>query len=76
MYDRAVQLVKEEKEALLENLTKTCGFVMGIEFKEGSLLVNSKTDVPAKKGQCVCVRVCVCVCGRVCARACVCVLCN
>ncbi len=51
VYERAVEVVREESSGLLEHLTKTCGFVMGIEFKESSLLINSKTDIPAKKGQ-------------------------
>jgi len=27
-----------------------CSFVMGIEFREGSLLISSKSDVTAEKG--------------------------
>ncbi len=27
-----------------------CRFAMGIEFKEGSMLINAKSSIPAKKG--------------------------
>ena len=51
MYDCAVKLVKSERPELLEKMTKSFGFAMGVEFREGSLLISGKTNVPAKKGK-------------------------
>lgn len=51
VYDAAVALVKKEKPKFLDKLTKNVGFAMGIEFREGSLLISSKMSAPAKKGE-------------------------
>ena len=51
VYERALEVIKGEKSSLVDHFTKSCGFVMGIEFKEGSLLINAKTEIPAKKGE-------------------------
>ena len=51
VYERALEVIKEEKSSLVDHFTKSCGFVMGIEFKEGSMLINAKTEIPAKKGE-------------------------
>ncbi|XP_041375424.1 FACT complex subunit SPT16-like [Gigantopelta aegis] len=50
VYDCAIKLVKSERPELLEKMTKSFGFAMGVEFREGSLLISGKTNVPAKKG--------------------------
>jgi nucleosome binding factor SPN SPT16 subunit len=39
---QVVDFVKEKDESLVEKLTKNFGFVMGIEFREGSLLINRR----------------------------------
>lgn len=49
VYDAGLSLVKKEKPALVDNLTKNFGFVMGIEFKESSLIIAQKTTAVAKK---------------------------
>ena len=46
-----VAKVKNEKPELLKNLTKSFGFVSGIEFREGSLLINAKTQAKVQKGR-------------------------
>ncbi|XP_033101550.1 FACT complex subunit SPT16-like [Anneissia japonica] len=50
VYGAAVDFVKKKKPDLLPNLTKNIGFVMGIEFREGSLVLNAKSDLKASKG--------------------------
>jgi len=50
VYDAVVGKVKKEKPELISHLTKTFGFASGIEFREGSLLINSKTQAKIKKG--------------------------
>merc|ERR1711988_404169 len=50
VYDAGVALVKKKKPELVDKLTKSFGFAMGIEFRESSLLISNKTGIPAKKG--------------------------
>ncbi|ESO89772.1 hypothetical protein LOTGIDRAFT_124718 [Lottia gigantea] len=50
VYSAGYNKVKKERPGLVDNLTKSFGFAMGIEFREGSLLISAKTNAPAKKG--------------------------
>lgn len=50
VYDHAVSTVKKQRPELVDNMTKSIGFVMGIEFREGSLLLSGKTNIKIKKG--------------------------
>ncbi|GJQ84567.1 putative FACT complex subunit [Trypoxylus dichotomus] len=50
VYEAGVAYVKKEKADLMENLTKSFGFAMGIEFKENSLTIGPKTTAIARKG--------------------------
>lgn len=50
VYDHAISFVKKARPELVEKMTKTVGFVMGIEFREGSLLLSAKTSIKIKKG--------------------------
>ncbi|KRT79094.1 Peptidase [Oryctes borbonicus] len=50
VYEAGVSYVKKEKADLIENLTKSFGFAMGIEFKENSLTIGPKTTAIARKG--------------------------
>lgn len=50
IYNDIVKMVKEKKPDLADKLTKNFGFVMGIEFREGSLLIGPKSNVAVKKG--------------------------
>lgn len=49
LYNRIVDLVKQKKPDLVDKLTKNFGFVTGIEFREGHLVIGPKTNVKAKK---------------------------
>lgn len=50
VYDAAVAYAKKEKSDLVENLTKTFGFAMGIEFRESSIMIGPKCSAVIKKG--------------------------
>ncbi|CAK1552562.1 unnamed protein product [Leptosia nina] len=50
VYEAGLALAKKEKPELVDNLTKTFGFAMGIEFRESSIVIGPKTSIVAKKG--------------------------
>jgi len=50
VYDVAYKHVKSNKPELVDKMTKNMGFAMGIEFREGALLITGKCQVSAKKG--------------------------
>ncbi|XP_069044806.1 FACT complex subunit SPT16 [Lepisosteus oculatus] len=50
VYSTVVDFVKKEKPDLAAKLTKNLGFAMGIEFREGSLVLNAKNQYKLKKG--------------------------
>ncbi|CAL8384026.1 unnamed protein product [Arctogadus glacialis] len=49
-YNVVLEYVKKEKPDLVSKLTKNFGFAMGIEFREGSLVLNAKNQYKLKKG--------------------------
>ncbi|MEQ2168211.1 FACT complex subunit SPT16, partial [Goodea atripinnis] len=49
-YNAVMEYVKKEKPELVAKLTKNLGFAMGIEFREGSLVLNAKNQYKLKKG--------------------------
>jgi len=51
VYNSGLEFAKKEKPNLVDFLTKNFGFVMGIEFREGSLMIAPKTTAIVKKGQ-------------------------
>ncbi|XP_030831419.1 FACT complex subunit SPT16 [Strongylocentrotus purpuratus] len=50
VFHAAVNLVKEKNSKLVGNLTKNAGFLTGIEFREGTMVLNAKTEETVKKG--------------------------
>ncbi|VDI07180.1 Hypothetical predicted protein [Mytilus galloprovincialis] len=50
VYDHAVSFVKKQRSELVDKMTKSIGFAMGIEFREGSLLLSGKNNLRIKKG--------------------------
>ncbi|NXO52418.1 SP16H protein, partial [Aramus guarauna] len=50
VYGAVMDVVKKQKPELLSKITKNLGFAMGIEFREGSLVINSKNQHRLKKG--------------------------
>ncbi|NXN99356.1 SP16H protein, partial [Rhinopomastus cyanomelas] len=50
VYAAVMELVKKERPELLGKVTKNLGFAMGIEFREGSLVINSRNQQRLKKG--------------------------
>lgn len=51
VYNSGIDFAREKKPSLVEHLTKNFGFVTGIEFRENSLSITSKTTATAKKSQ-------------------------
>uniref|UniRef100_A0A6G1S525 FACT complex subunit n=1 Tax=Aceria tosichella TaxID=561515 RepID=A0A6G1S525_9ACAR len=49
IYNSAVEFVKSKRPDLVNKLTKNFGFVTGIEFREGHMVIGPKTNVKAKK---------------------------
>ncbi|XP_011506488.1 PREDICTED: FACT complex subunit spt16 isoform X2 [Ceratosolen solmsi marchali] len=50
VYEVAIKFVKDEKPKMVDHLTKSFGFAMGIEFRESSMVLGPKTNIFAKKG--------------------------
>lgn len=50
VYDKIVEFVKKEKPNLVDKLVKNFGFVTGVEFREGSLVIGPKTNTTIQKG--------------------------
>ncbi|XP_029436042.1 FACT complex subunit SPT16 [Rhinatrema bivittatum] len=50
VYSVVMDIVKKQKPELMSKITKNLGFAMGIEFREGSLVINSKNQYKLKKG--------------------------
>lgn len=50
VYQHAVDMVSKRDKKLVEKMTKNIGFAMGLEFREGSLLLAPKSNSIAKKG--------------------------
>uniref|UniRef100_V9KC68 FACT complex subunit n=1 Tax=Callorhinchus milii TaxID=7868 RepID=V9KC68_CALMI len=50
VYQTVMSFVKKEKPELMARITKNLGFAMGIEFREGSLVLNMKNQFQLKKG--------------------------
>lgn len=50
VYDNAITFAKKEKPKLVDNLLKTFGFAMGIEFKENSMVINAKCNAVVRRG--------------------------
>ena len=50
VYVSAVTMVRNENPDLVDKLTRNFGFVTGIEFREGSLMIAPNCDAIVKKG--------------------------
>ena len=50
VYNSIFNLVQSKDESLLDKLTKNFGFSIGLEFREGSLLITSKNRSKIKRG--------------------------
>ncbi len=50
VYDKTVEFVKKEKPNMVDKLTKSFGFVLGIEFREASLVIGPKCTAVVAKG--------------------------
>jgi nucleosome binding factor SPN SPT16 subunit len=50
VYDAGFKFAKKEKPDLIDKLTKSFGFVMGLEFRDNSLVIGPKCTAIIKKG--------------------------
>ncbi|XP_064416469.1 FACT complex subunit SPT16 [Latimeria chalumnae] len=50
VYNAVMEFAKKEKPDLMSKVTRNLGFAMGIEFREGSLVLNNKNQYKLKKG--------------------------
>jgi len=50
VYNAIINLAQSKDEALVDKLTKNFGFAIGLEFREGSLLITSKNRSRLRKG--------------------------
>ncbi len=50
VYETGVSFAKKEKPNLVDNLTKTFGFAMGLEFRDNSLVIGPKCTATLAKG--------------------------
>jgi len=50
VYNAAMENVDKERPDLTDKITKNFGFAMGIEFREGCLVIGPKCDFKVKKG--------------------------
>lgn len=50
IYDIGLQFAKKEKPSLVEKLTKSFGFAMGLEFRDNSLIIGPKCPAVVRKG--------------------------
>uniref|UniRef100_A0A915IGG8 FACT complex subunit n=1 Tax=Romanomermis culicivorax TaxID=13658 RepID=A0A915IGG8_ROMCU len=50
VYEACMALVQSKKPELVETFTKTLGFVMGIEFRESSMVINAKNSTIIEAG--------------------------
>merc|ERR1719431_1184245 len=50
VYSAAMDNVKKERPEMVEKMNKNFGFAMGIEFREGSLVIGPNCDLKLKKG--------------------------
>jgi len=56
VYAVAVETIKKKAPGLLPHFTTSCGFGMGLEFREGLYVINERTSVSFSKGWCsICV---------------------
>ncbi|KAH8380500.1 hypothetical protein KR009_011142 [Drosophila setifemur] len=49
VYEKTQAFVKKEKPNMVDNLTKSFGFAMGLEFKENSIVIGPKCQALIKK---------------------------
>lgn len=51
VYEKSLTFAKNEQPKLIDRLTKTFGFAMGIEFRENSLVIGPKCTAVVQKGK-------------------------
>ena len=57
VYEKVVAFVRKEKPHLEDKLTKTFGFVIGVEFRDSSCVISPKCNTVIEKGMTINVNV-------------------
>ncbi|XP_055357882.1 FACT complex subunit SPT16-like [Paramacrobiotus metropolitanus] len=55
IYEAGVKWLEKKKPDMVDHMTKSFGFATGLEFREGTLVINSKTTAFARKGMTFCI---------------------
>lgn len=50
IFNKGMEYAKKEQPTLVDKLTKTFGFAMGLEFRDNSLIIGPKCNAKLKKG--------------------------
>lgn len=51
IYHEAIDFIEKNNASLVESFTKNCGWLMGIEFRDSTLILNNKNDRKLVNGQ-------------------------
>ncbi|CAH6722224.1 FACT complex subunit Spt16p [[Candida] jaroonii] len=51
VYEEATKFITKENPSILDNFTRNCGWLMGIEFRDSTLILNSKNERKLANGQ-------------------------
>lgn len=51
VYQGALDFIKEEKPEFVSNFTKNCGWLLGIEFRDSTFILNAKSERKLQKGE-------------------------
>jgi Nucleosome binding factor SPN, SPT16 subunit len=51
VYEGALEFIKAERPELVATFTKNCGWLLGIEFRDSSFILNSKNERKLQNGQ-------------------------
>lgn len=51
VYSKSVEFIQQNKPELVEKFTKNCGWLIGIEFRDSSFILNGKSERKLENGQ-------------------------
>lgn len=51
VYQGAIDYIKQEKPDLVDNFTKNCGWLIGIEFRDSTFILNARNERKLQTGQ-------------------------
>ncbi|KAK6200964.1 global regulator of transcription [Scheffersomyces amazonensis] len=51
VYQGSIEFIKQNRPELVSNFTKNCGWLIGIEFRDSTFILNAKNDRKLQNGQ-------------------------